>query len=416
MFFKKRKKSAPDEKAATSTEENYAVNENDLSAVEENPAEEEYDPWKDITHCKTVRILFFPFCLAVLMIVLSLISRRFAEAYCRTVGGFLRALLAKITGIFPFSLAETLFFAGLILLLYGIIRCLSDAVRKIPYEKRFERPFNKAIVAVVLFCFTFYGLNFAPCNRRVSLADNLGIVRAPVSAKQLYNTSLFVTRELSACLDSGAIRYRPSGLSALPYSFDELSERLNDAYDAAYASYPFLTRIHAPVKRIALSGPMTYTHISGIYIPYTGEANININYPDYVIAFSAAHEMAHQRGISHEDEANFVAFLILYNSGDDYFRYSALCELYNYLSDALYSADEELFYSSLYATPRAVLREMTGFSDFFAPYSNSAASKVADTVNNASIQLRGDREGSASYDMMVDLAVAYFGIGEESEE
>lgn len=411
MLFGKRKKrpiAAESEKSAESGDTVRAA-----ETEEENDGAEEYDPWRDITHDKAVRILFFPFCLAVLMILLSLVSRSFAEAYCRTFGSLTRKILAAITGILPFSLAETLFFAGFVLLLYGTVRCIAEAIKKVPYDKRFERRFNRAIIAVVLFCFTFYGLNFAPCNRRTTLADNLGIEREKVSAKQLYNASVFVAGELSDCLEKGDIRYGSSGLSSLPYSFDELSDRVNEAYDKVYDRYSFLTRMHAPVKRVALSGWMTYTHISGIYIPYTGEANINIHYPDYVIAFSTAHEMAHQRGISHEDEANFVAFLVLYQSDDYYLRYSALCELYNYLTDALYSADEELFYSALYKTPRGVLREMMGFSDFFEPYSNSTASKIADTVNSASIKLRGDSEGTKSYDMMVDLAVAYFGIGEE---
>ena len=56
---------------------------------------------------------------------------------------------------------------------------------------------------------------------------------------------------------------------------------------------------------------MTYTHISGIYTFYTGESNININYPDFVVASSATHEMAHQRGVARENEANFVSFVVV---------------------------------------------------------------------------------------------------------
>lgn len=371
---------------------------------------DDFDPWKDITHSRTVRILFFPFCFSILVLILSLISRRFAEFWCQTVGGFLRKALAYITAVFPFSLAETLLIAGLILLLYGIVRCIAEAIRRMPYAERFERRFQKAILSVVMICFSFFAVNFAPCNNRISLENQLGIERKPVSGEQLYKAVAFTSEKLSECLEQGDIRRSASGLSCLPCSFDELTVRVLDAYEKAYDDYPFLTRMRAPVKRIALSGLMTYTHISGIYIPYTGEANININYPDYVIAFSTAHEMAHQRGISHEDEANFVAFLVLYNSDDVYLRYSALCELYNYLSDALYTADSDRFYASLYITPREVLREMMGFSDFFTPYSESTASKVADTVNDVSIQLRGDKEGTKSYDMLVDLAIAYFGI------
>jgi hypothetical protein len=118
--------------------------------------------------------------------------------------------------------------------------------------------------------------------------------------------------------------------------------------------------------------------------------------------------MAHQRGIAREDEANFVAFLVLYESDDYYLKYCALSELYDYLSDALFYADEELFYDALFSTDRRVIYEMLGFNEFFTPYQNSTASAVAGAVNDASIKLRGDSNGVKSYDMTIELAVSFF--------
>lgn len=358
---------------------------------------------------KLLTAYLIPIFLSLVVIILSLISCDFAELYSRTVGGVIRKLLAVISGVFPFSVAETLIVSTVIFLIYGFSRQIYEAIKKVPNREDFSSLFERIIGVFVAVSFSLYGLGFAACNHRRSLADNLGLERNAVDATQLYECVLFLQDELQACIDNG-IRYSSDGLSILPYSHEELVKRLDGAYDACYDAYPFLTEIHAPVKRIALSNLMTYTHISGIYIPYTGEANININYPDYVIAFSAAHEMAHQRGIAREDEANFMAFLVMYNSNDNYLRYAALSELYDSVSNALYEADEELLVKSLYTLPRKVLRERLGFSYFFETYSESTASKVADTVNDTSIKLRGDSNGSKSYDMMVDLAIAYFGF------
>ncbi len=407
MFFRRRKSNrAVPRGTARSTQNEIQTTTDD--GIE---AEEEYDAWRDLTTSKTLRVLFPFFCLALAVFLLSLFSRSFAEGYSRTVGGVIRRILAFLSGFFPFSVAETLFVVGGILFAGGLLRICIEAIRKVPDAYRFERRFNRGLVGVVLICFSLYALGFAPCNRRKSLEENLGLSREEVSSAQLYDCASFLQKELDACLrSSNKIRYAPDGLSVLPYSYSELSDRLNKAYDACYDAYPFLTRIHAPVKQIALSSAMTYTHISGIYIPYTGEANININYPDYVTTFSAAHEMAHQRGISHEDEANFMAFLVLYNSDDEYFRYAALMELYEYVLDALYEADENAYFSTLYQTPRKALYEIIGFSEFFTPYSGSVTSKVTDIVNDTAIKLRGDSGGSKSYNKMVELAVAYFGF------
>lgn len=385
---------------------------NDTEAeLKECSENQEYDAWRDLTKSRPLRVLFVLVCLSLVVFLLSLVSRGFAESYSRTVGGFLRKLLAGVSGVFPFSLAETALVAGLIFVVYAAVRMIVEAVRKVPDEERFERRFNRVLTGIVAICFSFYCLGFAPCNRRRSLADNLSLEREDVTITQICECARFLQEELQACLDAEeGIRYTPDGLSILPYSYSELSDRLNEVYAACYDAYPFLTRIDAPVKRVALSSWMTYTHISGIYIPYTGEANLNTNYPDYVTAFSAAHEMAHQRGIAHEDEANFMAFLVMYNSDDNYLRYAALLELYDCVLNAVYEEDSELFLTLMYQTPRSVTREIIGFTNFFTPYSGSAASMVADAVNDTAIKLRGDANGSESYDKMIDLAVAYFGF------
>ena len=148
------------------------------------------------------------------------------------------------------------------------------------------------------------------------------------------------------------------------------------------------------------------SHISGVYTYFTGEANINVNFPDYTLPFTAAHEMAHQRGIAREDEANFVAFLVCAASDDEYIRYSGYLNLYEYVSSALYSADKDA-----YAEVRAKLapearREMAAYSAFFDKYRENVAANVTETVNNTYLTMQGT-PGTKSYGMVVDLAVAY---------
>ena len=92
-----------------------------------------------------------------------------------------------------------------------------------------------------------------------------------------------------------------------------------------------------------LSEPWTYTHISGMYTFFTGEANVNVNYPDFIMVSSAAHEMAHQRGVGKEDEANFVAFLVCTLSDDPYIRYCGYADVLNDLMGKLHSANPELY-------------------------------------------------------------------------
>ena len=167
------------------------------------------------------------------------------------------------------------------------------------------------------------------------------------------------------------IKFDYASLSEMPYSNSEMIDKLNDAYEKAYDKYAFIAPLRASVKQVALSELMTYTHISGVYSFFTGEANINVNYPDFVLPYTAAHEMAHQRGIAREKEANFVAYLVCMESDDDYIRYSAYLNMYEYIISALSKADKGLYTQTVKNLDTDIRYELSAYSDFFDKYRDS---------------------------------------------
>ena len=205
----------------------------------------------------------------------------------------------------------------------------------------------------------------------------------------------------------GAMVYGKDGFSVMPYGINEMNDKLLDAYDTVCDSYGFVQRLNSRVKPVMLSEAMSYTHITGVYTFFTGEANINVAFPDYTIPYTAAHELAHQRGIAREDEANFLAFLVCIGSDDAYIRYSAYVNLYEYVAAALASADYSLYQRAVATLPSSVIGEQIAYSAFFEKYRDSAASEVSETVNNTFLVIHGT-EGTKSYGMVVDLCVAYY--------
>ena len=199
-----------------------------------------------------------------------------------------------------------------------------------------------------------------------------------------------------------------SGHSLMPYSYEEMNEKLLKAYDRFCEKYDFMDTFYSKVKPVMLSEPMSYTHITGVYTFFTGEANINVNFPDYTVPYTAAHELAHQRGIAREDEANFVAFLVCMESDDPYIRYSACLNVYEYLCSALRSADRALYLRSYEKLPVGVKNEEIAYSAFFVKYKENVAADISQATNNSYLQSQGNPEGTRSYNMVVDLAVAYF--------
>ena len=215
---------------------------------------------------------------------------------------------------------------------------------------------------------------------------------------------MWLAYELNSMVDE--ISYLEDGFSEMPYTVSQMNGKLIEAYEKVCEKYGFIQSLHSRVKPVMLSEAMSYTHITGVYTYFTGEANLNVNFPDYTLPYTAAHELAHQRGIAREDEANFIAFLVCNESDDPYIRYSGYLNLYEYVASALRSNTEA--YKRVRASLDSnITGEMRAYSAFFDKYRHSTAGKVSETVNNTYLQVQGT-VGTKSYGMVVDLAVAYF--------
>ena len=340
--------------------------------------------------------------LSAILFIIFLCSKKFADFFNRYISSLLRGVLAHLTSWIPFSLAEFL-----LLLLIPIIVLLSIVgIRKYADTWRSVGVFCVSLLSVIALVFSVFTVGFAAGYRGTTLDEKLGLDRRDVSGEELYATALILSEELSEI--SRTIGYSPeTNFSVMPYGTVELSERLNEAYSTACNEYSFLPRLRSRVKPVMLSRAMSYTHITGVYTFFTGEANINVAFPDYTLPFTAAHELAHQRGVAREDEANFMAFLVCLSSEDTYLRYSAYLNLYEYVAAALYEASPELYWKAYATLPNRVRAEMAAYSAFFETYRNSVASDVSEAVNDTFLTIQGT-DGTKSYGMVVDLAVAYY--------
>lgn len=329
------------------------------------------------------------------------LSRGFSDFWNENVASFFRALNAKVTMWLPFSLAETIVLA----LPFALVALIAVCARMAKKSWRHTIRFSLSLLSVLALIYTMFVFTFAAGYKGSTLDEKLGLEDGAVSAEELYYTAAELLDDIAAELDD--VDFEFMGASKMPYGIDELNEKLMTAYDAACGKYPFIQRLRSRVKPIALSYLMTYTHISGVYSFFTGEANINYNYPDYVVVYTAAHELAHQRGIARENEANFVAFLVCCSSDDPYIRYSGYINMFDYVTEALWTADQSYYRDIMAALDRRAVYEEKAYSEFFDKYRDSVAADVSGAVNNTYLVLQGT-EGTKSYGMVVDLAVAYY--------
>ncbi len=339
--------------------------------------------------------------IAAVLNVAYLSSEGFADFMNGYISQPLRTVMAKLTSLLPFSLAELIVIsAPVTVTAVTVVLCRRAAEGTREFVQCITGIFSVVLLAYSLFVFVF-GAGY----HTTSLEDKLELERTDVSAEELYDTMSVVVENLNRLADG--IIYADDGSSVRPYSHAKAVELCVESYGELADEYDFIPKLSAPVKQIVLSEYMTYTHISGVYTYFTGEANLNTNYPYFVNIFTTAHEMAHQRGIAREDEANFIAFIVCINSSDPFMQYAGYLNMYDYLATPLYNASTELYSKIMRKLDTRVKLDLKCYSDFFDKYRDNIAADVSDAVNDTYLKVHGT-EGSKSYGMVVDLAVAYY--------
>ena len=250
----------------------------------------------------------------------------------------LSRLIGRITNYIPVSFYEI----TAVLLILGGVSCAVFLVIDL-CKKRFSAALTilyrlcVALLAVLL----AFGLLYAPLYERAPVASAFGLPATEVTAENLYDAAEYYVEELNAV--SARMERDAQGSAVCPHTFNELADLLNAAYDAVPGDYfaPYEVR----PKAVALSVPMSYLGITGIYFPFYAEANVNVNIPAGDLPVTMAHEMAHAKGVSTESEANLAAYILCICSEDDFLRYSGLLDAASRLLNAL----PEEQYSELYS-------------------------------------------------------------------
>lgn len=343
--------------------------------------------------------------LALLSLLIVIIARNnlsFATFFNRRISSAVRAILAYATNLIPFSIAELLIFLLPLLLLSLIgyaIHCKTKTWRSVLI-------YTVTLISVVSLLFTIFVFAYGIGYYVPPLDEQLGLDSRPVSALELKETALWLIEELERF--EGSFLQYSNGASVMPYTFSEMNDKLMESYQKICDAYPFVQPLNSQIKPVMASIAMSHTHFTGVYTFFTGEANLNVDFPDYTLPFTAAHEFAHQRGIARENEANFMAFLVCAGSDDPYLQYSGYLNLYEYVASALYSADRTLYSETYSHVPEYAKCEMRAYSAFYEKYRESEVAEIGNSINNAFLQANGNKDGTKSYGMVVDLAVAYY--------
>ena len=334
-----------------------------------------------------------------LVYVISIRSRSVADAINSTVSQMFRRFMASIGEPFSFSLLElVIILIPLILgfVIYRAVKVFSSG------EGRARFLINVAAVVLLIYSGHLLALGIAHNTTTISRKMDLGEVE--VNEQLLAETLTDLRDEINFLADK--VGRDENGVFTHGYSYKEISEKVCTYYDSFADEYGLPEGYYSTAKGVRVSEVMSYLGISGIYSYITGEANINTNYPDYVTLFTIAHEMSHQRGILRENEANFVAYILLSGSADAAFRYSAAMNIYSYFASALYRTNKDL-YREINAELSPLARgDIAAANSVSQKYGDTIIEEISDWINDFYLESSGS-EGIISYSRVVELVLSY---------
>lgn len=182
----------------------------------------------------------------------------------------------------------------------------------------------------------------------------------------------------------------------------DLSTATWEEFEMLSQEFDVLVSGYSQPKSVFLSYYMSFTKITGVFFPWTVEANVNTDVPYYTLAYTMLHEQAHQRGFMREDEANFIAWLAGKDSDNLIIKYSAYMQASVYAMNSLYEVDYDTFAElyALYSDLQMVDKQSN------AEYWEQFEGDVADTwtnVNDTYLKANGESDGIISYGTVTEL-------------
>ena len=328
-------------------------------------------------------------------------KKAWMNALCRTVVRPWHRLAGRVYSLVPFSVAEW------IIGLWVVMGCCF-AAQLVIHIKR-NRPwqgFYRWAVSVLTMIFVLFGLFslwWGVLYYSDSFVEQSGLERRPITARELESVTVFFARQANVMSDQ--VERDENGIFTADR--EALFSHSRTLYHPVEEQVPCLRGPDLRAKPAVFSKIMSLMNNTGYFFPHTAEANVNVDCPMALLPATIAHELAHQRGVAREDEANFCAVLACMADDAPAYRYSGALMAYVYLGNALHDTDYDAWlqvYELLNESVRSDLRDHNAYWDRY----DTPVADASDKVYEGVLKTYGDDRGMKSYDACVDLLTIWF--------
>lgn len=315
--------------------------------------------------------------------------------------------LSTITGILPFSVAELIIILGPLVLTILLIRFLIHS-----FKERGNRYFvvGKGIINIfsgISIIFALYVLGCGVNYHRYPFNYYSGLTILESSEDELYDLCVSLALRANELRDSIS-SVDDKGIYVSTMSTKELMQESKQAYQKIATEYPILAGRYPAAKPMIFSRIMSRMELTGIFIPFTMEANVNVDIPDYSIASTIGHELAHLRGFMREDESNYIAYLVCTTSDNLELKYSGVMQALIVAGNALYDKNKERYWEVRDLYNKGVNADLADNSAYWSEFENTTVSNTVTMMNDTYLKANNQEDGVQSYGRMVDLLLAEY--------
>jgi len=358
---------------------------------------------------KLKKALIYSGCCAIAGLLLMTVSRTtdwFGEWYATHIFPAFPVIIGRIMSPVPFSVAEILIYilaaCFVLFTLYLVFLII------LPRERMMiKKALTGALCVFLALASSIFLIFMLTCGvnyERDTFADITGRQIEESSKNELLALCILLINdvtELTGELASGEAALFAEDSAGMKREARDAMRRLGDETQALGSYYP-------NPKPVIASIFMSKLGLTGIYSPFTIEANYNKDMVRYMIPFAMCHELAHLKGFMREDEAGFIGYLACRESPSVEFRYSGAMNALSYALSAYSKVTLIDEFSSLWETiPERAARDFYENSEHWRQYRGKMTG-IAEKANDAYLKANAQGGGVRSYGRMVDLLLAEY--------
>lgn len=311
---------------------------------------------------------------------------------------FINNLLTNFNKRFQFSIGDWLYVFIAFLLILELFKIIRNRKEE-NIIKNISELLLKNIFNFLLLFQIFWGLN----NLRIPVANKLQITTSYES-----NDLYALTNKL--LIKTNALQRKINENDSIKVDFNRDINDFNKAARIGYKNLEDQFKIakiqHSDVKKSLFSKYLTKAGFSGYLNPFTHEAQINYEIPVVGMPVTVAHEIAHQKGIATESEANFFGYLAMINQNNIDYQFAGNLYALKYCLKEIRANDEEKFLLYFNQLNFGIQKNILESEAFWLANKNFSSDILKNVYGNF-LKMNNQKEGMKSYNRFVDLLINY---------